>query len=86
MADRSTRARFLMGLGLDGDGHTRVTKGEDYVLLGGTEETHNRMQEDVERFRHRLKKMGTDLQQASPREIVRAAREVRGGRRRRPPD
>jgi hypothetical protein len=64
-----------MGFGLDSDGHARVTEGEDYVLLGGSENTHGRMQDEVERFRDVLHKMGTDLQRASKDEVLEAAHE-----------
>ena len=67
--------RFLMGLGFDGDGHARITKGEDYVLLGGSSDTHERMQDDVERFRDSLHDLGTDLQRATPEEMEAAARD-----------
>ncbi|MHC4136316.1 MAG: hypothetical protein ACYTDU_02695 [Planctomycetota bacterium] len=77
MADRRERSslRVLMGFGLDSDGHARVTEGEDYVLLGGSENTHGRMQDEVERFRDVLHKMGTDLQRASKDEVLEAAHE-----------
>ena len=77
MSDRRRleRIRFLMGVGLDSDGHARVTRGEDYVLLGGSEKTHGRMQEEVERFRETLHKMGTDLQRATGDEMAEAAEE-----------
>jgi len=77
MADRRERSslRVLMGLGLDSDGHARVTEGEDYVLFGGSENTHGRMQDEVERFRDVLHRMGTDLQRASPDEVMEAAEE-----------
>lgn len=64
-----------MGFGLDSDGHARVTRGEDYVLLGGSENTHGRMQDGVERFRDVLHQMGTDLQRASTDEVAEAAHE-----------
>ena len=69
------RMRFFMGLGFDGDGHARITKGEDYVLLGGSNETHELMQEQAERFRDSLRCLGTDLQRATPEEVEAAARE-----------
>lgn len=77
MADRQTRQtlRLLMGIGLDGDGHARVTAGEDFVLLGGTEATHSHLQEGVERFRETLARMGTDLQRATHDEMLEAAEE-----------
>ena len=76
MADRRNpdQTRCLLGLGLDNeDGHARLTRGEDYVLMGGSEQTHEHMQDNVERFRHSLKKMGTDLQRASRDEMTEAA-------------
>jgi len=77
MADRRhddpTRIRLLMGLGFDSDGHHRVTKGEDFLLLGGSERTHERMQDEVELFRDVLRRMGTDLQGASPEQVLEAA-------------
>lgn len=78
MADRrlpSRPIRFLLGVGLDSDGHVRATRGEDFVLVGGSEETHGKMQERVERFRETLGKMGTDLQQASKEQMREAAEE-----------
>ncbi len=39
------RKRRLLGLGLTEDGHTRRTNGQGYQLHGGTQETHERMQE-----------------------------------------
>jgi hypothetical protein len=78
MADRrlpSKSVRLLVGVGLDSDGHVRATSGEDFVLVGGTEKTHERMQEEVERFRKTLGKMGTDLQRASKDQVREAARE-----------
>ena len=78
MADRrlpSRPIRFLLGVGLDSDGHVRATHGEDYVLVGGSEETHGAMQERVERFRETLGKMGTDLQRASKEQVREAAHE-----------
>ncbi len=75
MADRRISQRILMGIGLDKDGHARITKGEEYVLLGGSEDTHGKMQDGVERFRDTLKKMGTNLQRATSEEMQEAAHE-----------
>ena len=78
MADRrlpSRPIRFLLGIGLDSDGHVRATRGDDFFLVGGTEGTHEEMQEKVERFRETLGKMGTDLQRASKEQVREAADE-----------
>lgn len=85
MADRraSDEFRLLMGLGLDRDpdGHAHITKGEDFLLLGGSGATHEAMQDHVERFQHSLKKMGTSFQHATEAEM-REAVERAGIRRR----
>ena len=78
MADRrlpSRPVRILLGLGLDSDGHVRATRGDDFLLVGGSEKTHGRMQDQVERFRKTLGKMGTDLQRASKEQVREAASE-----------
>jgi len=85
MADRRTSDdfRLLMGLGLDRDpdGHARITKGDDFLLLGGSDETHEAMQDQVERFQHSLKKLGTSFQHATEVEM-REAMERAGIRKR----
>jgi hypothetical protein len=53
----------LLGLGLDNaDGHKRVTTGEQFAIVGGSEETHERMTETVvktfEELKHRGKHLG----------------------------
>ena len=41
---------MMMGIGFDNkDGHKRITKGENFVLVGGSEETHERMTETQSR-------------------------------------
>ncbi len=85
MADRraNDQTRLLMGLGLDGDGHTRITRGEDFLLLGGTEATHGKMQQGVERLHEALDRMGTSFQHATPEELREAAGRSGMARRRR---
>lgn len=49
--------RLLLGLGFDcEDGHIRITKGENFRLYGGSEETHETMQEKAARFNKQLGK------------------------------
>lgn len=57
-----TKKKQLLGLGLDAkDDHTRVTVGENYKLVGGTEETHGTMQEKAIKLNEHLKKRGKTL-------------------------
>jgi hypothetical protein len=67
----------IVGLGLDaGDGHTRVTRTEEMVLLGGSEETHERMQETAIRFGEELEKRGKALPETTITEAVELLREA----------
>jgi len=67
--------RLLLGLGLDGrDGHVRITKGPNFHLLGGSQPTHEKMQETCMRFNEALKRHGTtlnDIELERAREIIR---------------
>ena len=62
--------RLLLGVGLDGqDGHTRVTQGDSSMLVGGSQETHEKMQETVIKLGERLDRKGKNLQSASLDEV-----------------
>jgi hypothetical protein len=70
-SERKSRVLGLLGVGLDGDdGHHRVTRTEHMVLVGGSEATHDRMQETAVRFAEGLEKRGKTLKEASAREVA----------------
>ena len=61
----------LVGLGLDNeDGHRRITRGEDFVLLGGSAETHERMQDVAIQVTESLQGKGKRLCDASAAEVA----------------
>jgi hypothetical protein len=61
----------LLGLGLDNqDGHKRITTGEKFAIVGGSEETHERMTETVVKTFEELKQRGKHLEQVEPRELA----------------
>jgi len=61
---------LLLGLGFDHrDGHKRLTKGDNFVLMGGSEETHERMTETAIKVNEKLAKRGKKLEDASPEEL-----------------
>lgn len=61
----------MLGLGLDNaDGHKRITKGDNFLLLGGSEETHDRMAETAIKFNERLSSKGKRLEDLSRNEFV----------------
>jgi len=67
----------LLGLGLDGDdGHTRLTRGDNFVLFGGSQETHAVMQETAVKVNEHLDRRGKRLEDVSPKEMVDILREI----------
>jgi hypothetical protein len=66
----------ILGVGLDDDGQKRVTQTEEMVLVGGTEETHERMQETAIRFGEELEKRGKALPETTVGEAVDLLREA----------
>lgn len=61
----------LLGLGFDNaDGHKRITTGEQFAILGGSEETHGRMTETVVKTFEELKTRRKQLHQVEPDELA----------------
>jgi len=68
---------WLLGLGLDNkDGHTRITTGSNFRLVGGSEETHGVMQEKAVKMNEQLKRRGKTLDSVSREEFHEIADEV----------
>lgn len=62
---------ILLGMGLDAkDGHVRITKGKNYRLFGGSEETHEEMQEHAVKINEQLDKRHKTLDEVSPQEFL----------------
>jgi len=61
----------LVGLGLDNkDGHKRITTGEQFAIVGGSEETHGRMTETVVKTFEELKHRRKHLAEVEPKELA----------------
>ena len=70
---------MLLGVGLDNkDGHKRVTRGDNFYLAGGSEETHERMTETVIKFNEKLARKGKHLQELSREEFRDMMHEAEG--------
>jgi len=68
----------LLAVGLDGtDGHRRITRSEDFLLVGGSAETHERMQETALRFEEALEKRGKTLAETEIAEVLDLLHEAR---------
>ncbi len=77
-ANEPEKSAALLGLGLDGnDGQTRVTKGENFLLWGGSKDTHERMQETAVKINEKLDERGKRLEETSIEELREIAQEVR---------
>lgn len=74
MSKKKTRRKpdaGLLGIGLDNeDGHKRITTGEKFAIVGGSEETHGRMTETVVKTFEELKQRGKQLQHVEPAELA----------------
>lgn len=74
---QDTSSAALFGLGLDDkDGHKRVTNGDNFYLVGGSEETHERMTETAVKFNETLSRRGKNLEDLSREEFTDLMREA----------
>ena len=78
------RKAVMLGLGLDSDGHKRLTSGPNFVLMGGTEETHEVMTEKAIKINEKLTSRGKQLENVSHEEFDEIAHAV-GLHRHKPP-
>ncbi len=68
---------MLLGLGLDcKDGHVRYTKGPSFQLFGGSQETHEEMQDKAVKFNEELKKRNKRLEDVNREEFCDIAESV----------
>ena len=75
--NKQKKTAALLGLAFDNDdGHTRLTRGENFVLLGGSQETHTVMQETAVKINERLDKRGKRLEDVSVGELRKICHDV----------
>ena len=74
---KPTYKSYLLGLGFDGkDGHRRITRGKNFCLYGGSEDTHSLMQEKAIKFNEHLKQKGKSLDELTRQEFSDIAGEI----------
>jgi predicted Zn-dependent peptidase len=77
MVDKKKTKGLLYGLGLDHkDKHIRMTKGPNFILMGGSEPTHEKMQETAIKINEKLKKHGKTLKSVSEKEFFAIGEEL----------
>ena len=68
--DKAEVVGFL-GVGLDNqDGHQRLTRSDNFLLVGGSAETHEHMQDVAIYFDEALETRGKRLQDAEVKEVL----------------
>jgi len=69
-ANETRKSAALLGLAMDNDdGHARITRGKNFLLLGGSRETHGIMQETAVKVNERLDQRGKRLENVSVGEL-----------------
>ena len=69
----------ILGFGLDSNnGHIRLTEGEDFKLMQGSEKTHEEMREILEKLQLEAHKKGKELHDLTREEFMEIARELPG--------
>jgi hypothetical protein len=64
------RVAGLLGLAFDADdGHKRITRGKNFLLAGGSEDTHLFMRETIIKVNDRLDERGQQLADVSVEEL-----------------
>lgn len=77
---------LIYGLGLDAkDGHTRMTHGKNFLLLGGSKDTHSLMQEKAIKFNEQLDKRHKTLDEINEKEFGEISEKI-GIKPLKPPD
>jgi hypothetical protein len=79
---KKKKAAIMLGLGLDSDGHKRLTTGPNFALLGGSHDTHEAMTEKAIKINEKLAAKGKKLEDVSREEFDDIAQAV--GLQRRP--
>jgi hypothetical protein len=73
---KKKRKAVILGVGLDSDGHKRLTTGPNFALVGGSEDTHEQMTEKAIKINEKLKARGKQLENVSREEFDDIAQEV----------
>jgi hypothetical protein len=68
----------FVGVGLDNtDEHKRITRSEHFLLVGGSKDTHERMQDTAIRFSEKLRQRGKALHETPVDEVIEIFHEAR---------
>ena len=66
---RKSAKALMLGVGLDSDGHKRVTTGPNFALVGGSKDTHEEMTEKAVKINEKLDARGKRLEEVTREEF-----------------
>jgi hypothetical protein len=76
-AHEAPKSAALLGLAFDADdGHTRLTRGKNFLLMGGSHDTHAVMQETAVKLNEHLDRRGKRLEDVPVAELRDICRDV----------
>ena len=73
---KQNQKAMMVGVGLDTDGHKRITQGDNFALVGGTKDTHEEMTEKALKINEKLAERGKRLDDVSREEFDDIAHDV----------
>jgi hypothetical protein len=74
--NKRRKAALMLGIGVDSDGHKRLTTGKNFALIGGSEETHQAMTEKAIKINEQLASKGKRLEDVTREEFEDIAHSV----------
>lgn len=75
--EKPLNIKGLLGVGLDGrPGEKRITRGENFLLFGGSKETHEQMVATVLKLNEKVDELGKKLEQVNARELHEISRDL----------
>ena len=76
-ANQPPKSASLLGVAFDADdGQTRLTKGKNFALVGGSEETHAVMRETAVKINEHIDRAGKRLEDVSVGELRDICQEI----------
>ncbi len=79
MNEKKETKRHLVGLGFDQDDEMkRITRASNFTLLGGSEETHERMVEEAQVFVEMLNRYGKKMDELTRKEYYEIVEKISG--------
>jgi hypothetical protein len=66
---KRAKKALILGVGMDSDGHKRITTGPNFALVGGSKDTHEEMTEKAIKINEKLSERGKRLEDVSREEF-----------------